>query len=58
MDHRSCDNRYGKVNVFGMDGHEDGVARTDEDGNVDRDGSGCHDDHGEEREQDRRRMED
>lgn len=49
-DHRSCDNRHGKVNVFRTDGHEDGVVATDEDGNVDRDGSGYHGDHREERE--------
>lgn len=28
---------HGKVNVFRTDGHEDGVAATDEDGNADRD---------------------
>lgn len=38
MDYRSYDNCHGKVNVFGTDGHEDGVVGTDEDGTVDRDG--------------------
>lgn len=37
MDYRSYDNCHGKVNVFGTDGHEDGVVGTDEDGNVDGD---------------------
>lgn len=50
LDHRSCDNRHGKVNVFRTDGHEDGVVTTDEDGRVDRDGSGYHGNHREERE--------
>lgn len=57
LDHQSCDNRYGKVNVFRTDGHEDGVAATDEDGNVDRDGSGYHGDHREERERGEQKVE-